>query len=102
MERSHIEKEISTAILEFHARLLGEHLESDVVMRVAGPAGILFAKGLADSGANVIMEGDMGQRAQELFVANSIKVVIGAPSGTPDKLARRLSHRNSCERTGRL
>jgi len=27
----------------------------------------------------------MGQRAQQLFVQNDIKVVIGAPAQTPDK-----------------
>ncbi|HNQ77404.1 MAG TPA: NifB/NifX family molybdenum-iron cluster-binding protein [Acidobacteriota bacterium] len=42
---------------------------------------------LAERGANVIIAGGMGQRAQELFAANGIKVVIGAPAESPEKLA---------------
>ncbi len=42
---------------------------------------------LAERGANVIISGGMGQRAQDLFAANNIKVVVGAPSESPEKLA---------------
>ena len=35
---------------------------------------------------SVVIAGGMGQRAQQLFVENSIKVVVGAPAETPEKL----------------
>ncbi|MGE4543490.1 MAG: NifB/NifX family molybdenum-iron cluster-binding protein [Pedobacter sp.] len=42
---------------------------------------------LSELGANIIIAGGMGRRAQELFTENGIKVVVGAVSETPDKLA---------------
>lgn len=36
---------------------------------------------LHEQGANVIIAGGMGQRAQSLFSENGIKVVVGAPAG---------------------
>jgi Mrp family chromosome partitioning ATPase/predicted Fe-Mo cluster-binding NifX family protein len=41
---------------------------------------------LGEQGATVIIAGGMGQRAQDLFAENGIKVVIGAPAETPEKL----------------
>jgi len=41
---------------------------------------------LQENNVNVIIAGGMGQRAQQLFAQNDIKVVIGAPSGTPEGL----------------
>lgn len=41
---------------------------------------------LAERGATVIIAGGMGQRAQDLFSANGIQVIIGAPSETPERL----------------
>jgi len=41
---------------------------------------------LADLGANVIIAGGMGSRAQSLFNMNGIKVIVGAPVSTPEKL----------------
>ncbi len=41
---------------------------------------------LAQRGATVILAGGMGQRAQELFAAQNIQVVVGVPSETPDLL----------------
>jgi len=38
-------------------------------------------------GANVIIAGGMGQRAQALFAENGIKVVVGAPGDEPEQLA---------------
>jgi len=37
-------------------------------------------------GVNVIIASGMGQRAQQLFTQNDIKVVIGASAGTPEEL----------------
>ncbi len=47
----------------------------------------LLPKWIHEQGANVIIAGGMGQRAQALFVENGIKVVVGAPAGTPEELA---------------
>jgi predicted Fe-Mo cluster-binding NifX family protein len=41
---------------------------------------------LGEQKVNVIIAGGMGQRAQQLFTAQNIAVVVGAPSGTPEKL----------------
>ena len=41
---------------------------------------------LHEQGANVIIAGGMGQRAQSLFAENGIKVVVGAPGDTPEIL----------------
>jgi len=42
---------------------------------------------LHEQGANVIIAGGMGQRAQQLFAQNDITVVVGASDGTPEGLA---------------
>jgi predicted Fe-Mo cluster-binding NifX family protein len=41
---------------------------------------------LAQRGANMIIAGGMGQRAQELFAREGIQVVVGAPPELPEKL----------------
>jgi predicted Fe-Mo cluster-binding NifX family protein len=41
---------------------------------------------LAERGANLIIAGGMGQRAQDLFRENGIKVIVGAPAETPENL----------------
>lgn len=41
---------------------------------------------LHEQGADVIIAGGMGQRAQQLFAQNGIRVVVGAPAQTPDEL----------------
>ena len=43
---------------------------------------------LAERGAQVIIAGGMGQRAQLLFSEQGIAVVVGAPAGTPEELVR--------------
>lgn len=42
---------------------------------------------LLQQGVNVIIAGGMGSRAQSLFAENGIKVVLGAPSETIEKVA---------------
>lgn len=39
-----------------------------------------------EQGANVIIAGGMGGRAQALFAENGIHVVVGAPGDTPENL----------------
>ena len=46
----------------------------------------VLPKWLYEQGANVIIAGGMGSRAQSLFAENGIKVVVGAPGDEPDKL----------------
>ncbi|MBU4405486.1 MAG: ATPase, partial [Acidobacteria bacterium] len=47
----------------------------------------LLPKWLAERGANLIIAGGMGQRAQGLFVEHGIQVIVGAPAETPENLA---------------
>ena len=42
---------------------------------------------LHELGANVIITGGMGQRAQQLFAQNGISVVLGAPDESPEQIA---------------
>ena len=42
---------------------------------------------LHQEGANIIIAGGMGQRAQSLFSENGITVVVGAPGDTPEEVA---------------
>ncbi len=42
---------------------------------------------LAEQGAEVIIAGGMGQRAQQLFTSSGIAVVVGAPADEPEALA---------------
>jgi ATP-binding protein involved in chromosome partitioning len=41
---------------------------------------------LSEMGANVIIAGGMGMRAQQLFTQNGISVVTGAPGESPESL----------------
>jgi ATP-binding protein involved in chromosome partitioning len=48
----------------------------------------LLPRWLAEQGANMIIAGGMGQRAQTLFTDNGIQVVIGAPVEAPDIIVK--------------
>jgi len=48
----------------------------------------LLPRWLAQQGANLVIAGGMGNRAQELFRAQGIEVVIGAPAQKPAELAQ--------------
>ena len=41
---------------------------------------------LAEKGANMIIAGGMGSRAQSLFAEQNIQVLVGAPAETPEKI----------------
>jgi predicted Fe-Mo cluster-binding NifX family protein len=43
---------------------------------------------LSDRGANIVIAGGMGPRAQELFTKLGIELVIGAPSDDPETIVR--------------
>ena len=46
----------------------------------------VLPKWLHENNVSVIIAGGMGQRAQQLFVQNNIKVIIGASGGSPEEL----------------
>lgn len=46
----------------------------------------LLPRWLAERGANLIIAGGMGQRAQALFCQHGIDVIVGAPAETPETL----------------
>jgi predicted Fe-Mo cluster-binding NifX family protein len=46
----------------------------------------LLPRWLAEHGANIIIAGGMGSRAQSLFVENRIEVIVGADSTDPESI----------------
>ena len=58
----------------------------------------VFPAWLAEEGANIIIAGGMGIRAQNLFSENRIEVIIGAVGDDPEKLV--LSHMDGTLATG--
>jgi Mrp family chromosome partitioning ATPase/predicted Fe-Mo cluster-binding NifX family protein len=48
----------------------------------------VLPKWLHEMGAQIIIAGGMGSRAQQLFSENGIKVVTGAPADSPESLVR--------------
>ncbi len=48
----------------------------------------VLPKWLHGLGVNVILAGGMGQRAQQLFAENEIRVVVGASADTPETLVK--------------
>lgn len=50
----------------------------------------LLPRWLAEKGVNTIIAGGIGQKAQELFAAKNINVIIGAPVDTPVNLVKSL------------
>ena len=53
---------------------------------------------LHEQGADVIIAGGMGRRAQQLFAQQGIAVAVGAPATSPERLAR--DYLNGTLRTG--
>jgi len=53
---------------------------------------------LHEQGANIIIAGGMGQRANQLFAQNEITVIVGAESGSPEELV--TAYLNSTLQTG--
>ncbi|NLV44905.1 MAG: ATPase [Candidatus Hydrogenedentes bacterium] len=43
---------------------------------------------LANQGANIIIAGGMGSRAQALFTQQGIEVIVGAPADTPEQIVK--------------
>lgn len=64
----------------------GKILETEALTPPPHEPGVL-PRWLHEMGADVIIAGGMGQRAQQLFEQNGINVVVGAPAQTPEELA---------------
>jgi predicted Fe-Mo cluster-binding NifX family protein len=54
----------------------------------------VLPKWLHEQGANVIIAGGMGARAQQIFTENDIKVVTGAPVDSPEVLVSQYLSNN--------
>lgn len=78
------------------------HCEQFAMVEVNEPAGTILSttcltppdhepgvlpRWLGEQGANVVIAGGLGQRAQGLLNQAGIWVVVGAPAGTPEELA---------------
>jgi len=48
----------------------------------------LLPRWLAEKGAEVIIAGGMGSRAQDLFAQQGIRVIVGAPADDPGTLVK--------------
>jgi ATP-binding protein involved in chromosome partitioning len=48
----------------------------------------VLPKWLGELGVDSIIAGGMGMRAQELFAANNVKVVVGATGGKPEDIVK--------------
>ena len=46
----------------------------------------VLPKWLGEKGVDIIIAGGMGSRAQQLFAANNVKVVVGASAGKPEDI----------------
>ena len=63
----------------------------------------LLPRWLHEQRATVIIAGGMGQRAQQLFAQNEVKVVVGAPADTAENLVAAylsgalVSGQNACD-----
>lgn len=63
----------------------------------------LLPRWLHEQGADVVIAGGMGQRAQQLFAQSGIKVVVGAAADVPETIVEQYlrgtlaSGRNACD-----
>lgn len=73
------------AILEIDGDANDNFAESTQVPPAHEPGAL--PRWLRKLGADVIIAGGMGHRAQQLFAQSGIKVVVGAPADTPQRLA---------------
>jgi predicted Fe-Mo cluster-binding NifX family protein len=63
----------------------------------------LFPKWVREQGADLVIAGGMGERAQELFAEQGIKVIAGAPADSPEELVNAyfngtlVTGKNACD-----
>jgi len=60
-------------------------LNTEMLVPPAHAPGVLPAW-LAEQGANMVIAGGMGSRAQMLFEQQGIKVIVGAPGDSPEEI----------------
>ena len=48
----------------------------------------LLPRWLHEQGVNLIIAGGMGQRAQNIFAEQDIRVIVGVPAGSPESVVR--------------
>ncbi len=48
----------------------------------------LLPRWLHEQGVNLVIAGGMGQRAQNIFAEQDIRVVVGVPAGSPESVVR--------------
>jgi ATP-binding protein involved in chromosome partitioning len=84
MHFGHCEQFALLELDEHTKKLIGKQM----VTPPAHEPGVL-PRWLHQQGANVIIAGGMGQRAQALFEENGIQVVVGAPAEEPEMLAEK-------------
>jgi predicted Fe-Mo cluster-binding NifX family protein len=58
----------------------------------------VLPKWLHQMGADLIIAGGMGQRAQQLFAQNNIEIIVGADADTPENLVN--AYMNKTLKTG--
>jgi predicted Fe-Mo cluster-binding NifX family protein len=63
----------------------GKITETEMMTPPAHEPGVL-PKWLYEQGADVVIVGGMGERAQQLIRENGIEVIIGAPMDSPESL----------------
>jgi predicted Fe-Mo cluster-binding NifX family protein len=79
-----------------------QHRGTELLTPPAHEPGVLPAW-LHEQGAEVIIAGGMGQRAQQLFSQNGIRVVYGVESDTPETIVKAfldgaiVSGKNLCD-----
>ncbi len=64
-----------------------EHRETAILDAPPHEPGLL-PRWLHEQGAEVIIAGGMGQRAQQLFTEKGIRVIYGVASDTPESIAK--------------
>ena len=63
----------------------------------------LLPRWLHEQGAKLVIAGGMGRRAQDIFAAQGIEVIVGAPAESPDSLVQDYldgtlqSGKNTCD-----
>ena len=65
----------------------GAHRSTTVLEAPPHEPGLL-PRWLHEQGADVILAGGMGQRAQQLFAEKGIRVIFGVPSDTPESIVK--------------
>jgi len=72
------------ALFDIDDKLKKVKSRNDIIPPAHAPG--VLPQWLRENDVNVIIAGGMGQRAQQLFVQNDIKVVIGATSNSPEEI----------------